>query len=120
MPHARGGLKQLNLLGEIQRRDAKLTDYASSQPQWELVHRGWFSIRPLRGEELIQARQVESRVTHEIYGRWVDGITSAMRLELHDGRIFHFVSTPNEFENFQWIRIQAVEWTSDHGDEVAG
>jgi SPP1 family predicted phage head-tail adaptor len=115
MPRARGGLKQLRHLGTIEKRDAPLADYADSQPDWEPFTTGWFSIKPLSGVELTQARQVESQVTHEIFGRYVAGVTSAMRLKLSDGRIFHFVGTPTEFENKHWIRIQAIEAVSDYG-----
>lgn len=113
---ARAGQKLARHRGVVEQRDAPLTDFADSQPEWEEFHRGYFGIRPLSGRELLVARQVDSHVSHEISTRYKAGITSAMRVKLNDGRIFQLVGALNADEVNHWMVALAIEDVSDYGE----
>jgi head-tail adaptor len=112
---ARAGQKLARHRGVIERRDAPLTDFASSQPSWVEFHRGYFGIRPLSSRELLVARQVDAQVSHEISTRFKAGITSAMRVSLNDGRIFQLIGALNADEVNHWMTSLAIEDVSDYG-----
>jgi SPP1 family predicted phage head-tail adaptor len=60
---------------------------------WTEVETVWADIRPLRGEALFRAQQVNSRVSVEIDIRYRDDITSGMRV-VHGATIYDIESVP--------------------------
>lgn len=63
---------------------------------WVVVDEVWADIRPLRGQQLFTAQQINERVNVEIDVRYTGAsksITSAMRI-VHDGTIYEIESVP--------------------------
>lgn len=57
-------------------------DYNQTALTWGTVRSVWASVKPLRGDELVYAQQVNAQVTHEVRMRWLEGLTPKDRLLL--------------------------------------
>jgi len=81
----------------VERNDNPPTDDygAPAPPNWDnKFEERWCSIEPLSGDELIAAQHVVAGVTHRVRMRFLEGLTSAMRLR--DGeRIFNIARVLN-------------------------
>lgn len=71
----------------IQSRSSSLDSYGGETVTWTDEADWWADIRPLRGEELVQAQQIVAKVTHRIIIRHYDGLTTAHRIRF-DSRTF--------------------------------
>lgn len=70
---------------------------------------GWrCSITPLRGTELVTARQQSATVTHQLRGRYIAGIKPQMWLTIGT-RVFRFESVVNVNERNRELEILATE-----------
>ena len=77
-------------------------DYNQTALSWAAVATRWASIKPLSGQELFLAQQVNAQVTHEVRMRWLDGVTPKDRIS-YSGRT---------------LNIQSVANTNEHGVEA--
>lgn len=66
------------------------------------------SVEPIVGRELTQAAKVEGDMTHRVYVRFRDGITTDMRI-LHRGRVFNILSVGDVEERERRIEIRCKE-----------
>jgi SPP1 family predicted phage head-tail adaptor len=65
----------------------------------------WASIRPLTGEEVLQAQQVQAEVTHEVKLRYLAGVTPQLRV-LFGARVFNILSVVNTDErNYELVLL---------------
>ena len=72
-----------------------------------LVER-WASVEPLRGQELMNARQVQADVTHRVRVRKADGVTPKMQV-VFDNRTFEILSVLNIEERGRLVEIYCKE-----------
>ena len=75
---------------------------------WATIATVWGRIEPLRGRELFQAQQVESRVDTRITIRRYAGLTANHRI-LFGSRIFELVSVPDEGLRKPSMELLAIE-----------
>ena len=68
----------------------------------------WGQVRPLRGEELLHARQIESRTTHEVRIRQRDDVLTDGRIS-HLGRTFNILAIQDRNERHRENVMQCVE-----------
>lgn len=72
---------------------------ASGQPTitWSTLAQTYVKICPLSGRDLWNAQQIQPDLTHRIEARWIDGVTSDMRLTV-GSRVFHIAEPPENVE----------------------
>ena len=75
---------------------------------WATDDTVWGSIEPLRGKEIFEAGQVESRATHRIRIRYYSGLTPTNRFKF-GSRIFNIESVANVEERNVEIEALCVE-----------
>ena len=75
---------------------------------WVTVKTVWAGIYPVAGREFYEAEQNQSEVTHNIYCRYFDGISPAMRI-LHKGKIYQIISVLDWELRHQSCQIKAKE-----------
>ena len=68
----------------------------------------WGQVRPLRGEELLHARQIEARTTHEVRIRQRDDVLTDGRIS-HLGRTFNILAIQDRNERHRENVMQCVE-----------
>lgn len=83
---------------------------------WERVRREWFEITPLTGREYVQARQMQSDVSHRLRCVYFPGAHSLMRLTAGDDssspeRTFHVESVVNVGEENRFLEWMCREAT---------
>lgn len=68
---------------------------ASGEPDkaWTAVDTVWGDIRPLRGQALFAAQQINDRVSVEIDIRYRSGVTAGMRI-VYDSVVYDIESVP--------------------------
>jgi len=79
---------------------------------WSTTATRWAEIRPLSGRELVVAQQIDSRVTHEIVLRNVDGLNSNHRLT-HESRAFNIIVVRDIDERDKLQRVLCIEDTGE-------
>ena len=80
---------QLRHLVTIQQTTASRdSDTGEATDAWSTFAECYANVMPLRGNELIQAQQVQAHVTHRVSIRFLDGVTGDMRV-IHDSRTLH-------------------------------
>ncbi len=79
---------------------------------WEDVEELWAGVEPLNGRDITNERfidqHVQALVTHRVYMRYREGVTSAMRL-LHAGRELYIHAVVNVEERGILLEILAEE-----------
>jgi len=75
---------------------------------WISSSKRWGSIRPLSGQELVSAKQVDPKVSHKIVIRYQEGLTTDQRL-LNNSRVFNISSILNIQERDKLMVILAKE-----------
>ena len=75
---------------------------------WATYATVWAAIRPLRGREFLEAKQLQARVSHEIRARWLSGVTPAMQITV-DSRTFRIESAVNENERNETLLMMCEE-----------
>lgn len=68
----------------------------------------WAKIIPKNGKERYFSQQIQPVISHEITVRWLEGITTEMRI-LFEGRIFQIHSIRRDIEERWFITIDAEE-----------
>lgn len=69
---------------------------------WVLEADVWGEVRPLAGQEALEADRISGRVSHDIRIRYRAGVVPAMRFRL-DTRAFHIVAVLDEDERRRWL-----------------
>lgn len=75
---------------------------------WAKYVDAWASIKPLRGQEYLQARQTQANVDHRIELRYQAGITPEMRV-VFGSRIFSIESVLNVDERDFLLQLMCGE-----------
>ena len=78
---------------------------------WTEVAEMWCSLRPIRGDEFLAAKQVQSEVTH-VMRTWYRGdvdIDTTMRFNLRDTRYFYIESFINLREENREFEFRVTE-----------
>ena len=93
----------------IEHKTTEAGDFSDTPELWEPFAKIWAMVRPLRGEEILQAQQVHEKVTHKVTSRpWVPGVTNEMRVDLA-GRKLNIVSSINVDERNRELELMCVE-----------
>jgi SPP1 family predicted phage head-tail adaptor len=75
---------------------------------WIAVATLFANVRPVAGEERVEADRLAGRVTHEIVLRYRPGIVPAMRFR-QDTRIFHILAAIDVEERRRWLNCLCEE-----------
>ena len=95
----------------IEHKTAEAGDFDGTPEEWERLRKAWCEIEPLRGEEILQAQQLQSKVTHKVKcGEWLAGVTSEMRLTFA-GRRLEITSIVNVGERNRKTEMLCIEVT---------
>ncbi|MDU5108893.1 MAG: phage head closure protein [Clostridium sp.] len=81
----------------IQKLDKSRNEYGEVIEEWIDFLEIRAAIYPLSGKDFFSAETLNSEVTHKINIRYVDGVTSAMRVKFWD-RYFEITSPPINFQ----------------------
>lgn len=97
-------------LFEIQEANRTTSGDGTTASDWKLVTKEWGQIKPIRGRERIEAKKIQSKVSHRIFLRYVEGITTEHRLILKpSNRVFDIDAVLNVDEADAQLEIEAVE-----------
>lgn len=75
---------------------------------WTTIATRWGSIEPLSAREILNAQQVDARVSHRVTLRYYPGLTPEHRL-LKDARVFHIEAVVNPLERDKATQVLAME-----------
>ena len=92
----------------IQSHTEARDSFGGSTKTWATQKTVWGSVRPMSGKELVNAQQVDSRVTHRIVIRFYSGLDTTYRF-LFGTRVFNIVSVLNIQERNKLLVITAIE-----------
>lgn len=81
----------------IQKLDKSRNEYGELTNNWIDYIEVRAGIYPINGKDYFAAETLNSEVTHKINTRYVEGITSAMRIKFQD-RYFEIISPPINFQ----------------------
>lgn len=82
-------------------------------PAWSALYQNVkANVEPLNGQELFEARQLYSEVTHRITARYVPGVTTKHRV-LWGTRVFDILAALNLEERNLVLEIMAKEKSTD-------
>lgn len=91
--------------------EAREADYNEAQLTFNAIANDpdvWARIEPLSGDELVEARQVDSRVTHRITLRYRSDLNTRM-IAVEGSREFELVEILNPEEGDRRLVIRAIE-----------
>lgn len=77
----------------IQKLVGNEDSYGEVIEDWEDIIKTRAGIFPLSGREFFQAEALNSEVTHKVQIRYLDGITTEMRINFN-GRFLYIISAP--------------------------
>lgn len=92
----------------VQKKQAKVDSFGEEVISWVKHLDAWGSIEPLRGQEYLEAKQVQADVSTRIRMRWQAGITPGMRV-LYGSRVFDIQSVINVFERGRELQLMCLE-----------
>lgn len=75
---------------------------------WALFAVVWAALRPMTGNERIQAQQVESSADSVITIRYLAGVVSTMRIK-YGSRTFQILWVQNVNERNMWLELRCAE-----------
>ena len=81
----------------IQKLDKTRNDYGEVIEKWVDFLQIRAAIYPLSGKDFFASETLNNEITHKINIRYVEGITSAMRVKFTD-RYFEIISPPINFQ----------------------
>lgn len=93
---------------EVQRPAENRGEAGSAKPEYTTFATVHAAIEPLRGEEAVEARKVDARVTHRVRLRYLPGFTAKHRL-VAGGRVFCPVSVLDVDERHREMEVLARE-----------
>jgi SPP1 family predicted phage head-tail adaptor len=83
-------------------------EYGHAAPA-DVVHASlWMNFVPMSGREYWRAAQVQSDVTHQLSGRWVDGVTTQMKAR-YGTRLFNIIAAINVGERNIELQLMCKE-----------
>ena len=88
--------------------------YGQQNPTWSTFQATYAHIQHLRGNELLVAQQVNSKINTKIKIRWVSGLRANMRIQAtHDGATRYYniiyINTLNEIEETIELLCERLE-----------
>jgi SPP1 family predicted phage head-tail adaptor len=102
--------KQFKRLVSIETPDGDIEDFVSTDATWSEIAKAWAEIIPLTGDEYIQAREINPRVSHRIRMRWNDDYDTTRTRFVWNGRTFHTARALNlDDRNRVWEFICSEE-----------
>ena len=81
----------------IEQRNDSRNAYGESIASWATCSSPYAEVRDLSGNELVQASQINSKITTRITVRYDSGIRATMRV-VHKSRNYNIISVQNELE----------------------
>lgn len=75
---------------------------------WDEIKATRAFIKPLSGNESVQAMRIESKTTHRIYTRYFADLIQADKI-VYDGRDFNIRAIINVEERNRWYELQCEE-----------
>jgi SPP1 family predicted phage head-tail adaptor len=91
----------------IQYQPTLRNDFDDSGGEWSEFSQCYADVRPLRGNELFNAQQVQSQVTHTIETEFIAGVTSAMRVKTPRPTLVN-IDVPEHDANYRFFEIASV------------
>ena len=92
-------------LEELAREDDEGGGYDET---WVDVATLFADVRPISGNERVEADRIEGQITHEITLRFRQGVVPAMRFR-KGSRLFHVLSVINVEERNRWLKCRCEE-----------
>lgn len=96
----------------LQSRPAGKDEFGQPLEGWQDIVTVWASVEPISGRELLAAQQVQGEITHRIRCRYVDGVTTAVRITFGT-RVFDIQAPINPREVGAMLEIMAKEGPTD-------
>lgn len=93
---------------EYQRSDQGETGEVHADPKWYRFKIVNAAVVPLTGRELFNAEQVQPDVNTRVEMRYLEGLTSAMRVN-YDGRILNIASVIDLEERHREMHLMCIE-----------
>jgi SPP1 family predicted phage head-tail adaptor len=75
---------------------------------WSTFTTVWASIEPVSANQILFSEQLQQRITHRIFVRYLTGLSSDMRVAF-DNRTFRVISFRNIEERKKFLEISALE-----------
>lgn len=75
---------------------------------WPTLAHRWAQVRPLNGQEQLQAQQAQASMTHRIRIRYYEGLTVEDRIKF-DGRFFDINSIADQDERHREMLLMCSE-----------
>ena len=97
---------------ELQKRSHTKGAHGTATEVWTTFRETYASIEPLGGRELLDARQVDARISHRIRLRYVEGFNAIGRILGAGGRIFNVSAVLNKDERNHELEVLAEEEVS--------
>ena len=98
------------MLGKLRHRITFQTKSAGddwgTSATWTPSNTVYADIQPLSGEELTDAQQLDSKVTHSVRVRYLSSVVETMRFT-HGSDVFHIASVINEGQRDTWLLLKA-------------
>ena len=96
--------------GTIQTLGETLTSRGQREQTWSNWIEVYYSKRDVSGGEIVRGRQVAAESTHRLSMRFLDGVTTKMRLVDGD-HTYEFIAIRDPYDNRRELEIDAREIT---------
>lgn len=93
----------------VQSRSLVDDSFGQPQPTWTAVGTYWAEVKPLRGREAEQARQVRAETTHKVTLRVPTTITPEHRLLFESTRVLNILEVIDVGERDHMLELLCVE-----------
>ena len=94
----------------IQEKSVTADDYGGGSVSWVSYASARAAIWPQKGKEVVVDGKVQMFTSTIIRIRYQAGITSDMRVLLHDGRIFEIINVRSIYEKGECIDLMCKEY----------
>jgi len=92
----------------IQSRHEQSDGMGGFTAAWETFAEAWAGIWPVSAKEVINNGQLAGQISHRVRIRYVEGVTSAMRI-LFGARVFNVLSVINPNEGNELLDLVCME-----------
>lgn len=96
-----------NHFATIQHQPTLPSDFTGTGGDWVEYAICFADVRPLRGQELFNAQQVQAQVTHSIETEYVYGVKPKMRIRVERDELVN-INEPEHDDNFCLFEITAA------------
>lgn len=101
-----GALRHNVTIQQLTEADDNQGGYTST---WTTFATAAATVAPVKGEEMLEHKKLESTITHKIFIRYISGVTAKMRI-VFGSRTFEIVGAPRNFdERDVYLEIMATE-----------